>query len=105
MTAVDVSLEFEADGRCAIKLQTPSWELNVRGSADEFMGLVAIRETDWNGRRSLNIGEVAGSRAFWASDGTAATVGVGHDDETWDVAFAMPIAVVDEIVRLVSAGP
>jgi hypothetical protein len=28
-----------------------------------------------------------------------ATISIGDDDETWDVAFTVPVGVVDELVR------
>jgi hypothetical protein len=99
-----MTLDVEADGRCVVKLQTPTWELNVRAPAEELMRLATIRNADWNARGSLDVGEVAGSRAFWSSDEQTATVVVGDDDETWDVAITVPLHVVDEIVRLVAAG-
>ena len=29
---------------------------------------------------------------------------IGHDEETWDIAVTMPLAVVDDIVREVTAA-
>lgn len=29
---------------------------------------------------------------------------IGHDEETWDIAVTMPLAVVDHIVREVTAA-
>jgi hypothetical protein len=28
---------------------------------------------------------------------------IGHDDETWDIAIALPVAVVDEITQKTDA--
>jgi hypothetical protein len=103
VSSVDVSIDVEADGGCVVKLQTTTWELNVRASAAEFMRLATIRQADWNSRESLTVGESVGARAFWSSDGQMATVSVGTDDETWDVAFTVPVHVVDEIVRLAAS--
>ncbi|MEQ1698775.1 MAG: hypothetical protein ABMA25_01635 [Ilumatobacteraceae bacterium] len=103
MSSVDVSIEVEADGRCVVKLQSSTWELNVRASAAEFMRLATIRQADWNSRMSLTVGESMGAPAFWSSDGQAATVAIGTDDETWDAAFTVPVGVVDEIVRLATS--
>ena len=68
--------------------------LNVRASAAEFMRLATIRQADWNSSESLTVGESIGARAFWSSDGQAAIVAIGIDDETWDVAFTGPVGVV-----------
>jgi len=35
---------------------------------------------------------------FWAVEGDNAVLLIGVDDETWDVALTLPLAVVDEIV-------
>jgi hypothetical protein len=36
---------------------------------------------------------------FWASSGDDATIMIGHDDETWDVAVTVPTEVVERIAR------
>lgn len=36
---------------------------------------------------------------FWASEGSQATLLIGHDDEAWNVALTLPLTHVDEIVR------
>jgi hypothetical protein len=99
MTSVDVSLEVEFEGGYVVKLQTPTWELNVRCTAAELTRLGVIRQAAWDARKTLTVGESLGSRVFWSSDGQLATIAIGHDDDTWDVAFMVPVAVVDEIVR------
>jgi hypothetical protein len=99
MSDVDVSLEMEFEGGCVVKLQTPTWELNIRGSAAELTRLGAIRQSAWDARETLAVGESAGSRVFWSSDGQMATISIGDDDETWDLAFTVPVGVVDELVR------
>lgn len=103
VSSVDVSIETEADGGCVVKLQTPTWELNVRASAAEFIRLAIIRQADWNARESLAVGEAVGARTFWSSDGQMAAIAVGTDDETWDAAFTVPVDVVNEIVRLAAS--
>ena len=61
--------------------------------------LSGIRSADWNERRSIRAGESAGSPVFWASDGDDATLMIGDDDETWDVAITLPVAVVEDIAN------
>jgi hypothetical protein len=95
---IDVSIEVDDDGGFAVKLQTPEWELNVLATKDELTQLATIRHADWASRRSIRAGVVAGSAAYWSSEGRTATVLVGHDDETWDLALRMPVEVVDEVV-------
>ncbi|MFG2007390.1 hypothetical protein ACGFNU_50395 [Spirillospora sp. NPDC048911] len=95
---VDVTLD-EADGSTfLVKLQAESWELNIRASATDLMRLRDIRDADWDARRSLAIGTCAGAGVFWAMSGDRVAILVGSDDETWDIAVAVPPAAVDEIV-------
>jgi hypothetical protein len=92
------------DGRgqreAAVKLATQAWELNIRAPLTEFMRLRDIRDANWGVRHSLAVGTSAGASVFWASSEGEATILVGHDDETWDMAVTVPLAVVDEIVSL-----
>lgn len=94
---VDVSVEREADGRLLVKLATDEWEVNVRGSADDLAKLTEIRSADWDGRAALLAGESAGAPVFWTSQGNDATLLIGRDDETWDVAITVPLMVVEQI--------
>jgi hypothetical protein len=41
-----------------------------------------IRAMEWNSRRVAKVGASAGAGVFWCSDGEAATIVIGHDDET-----------------------
>lgn len=87
-----------------VKLQSPDWELNFRAAPEELLDLGSIREADWATRRCLHIGESAGAPVHWAAEGETATIMVGHDDETWDIAVTVPIGTVDTIVADTAAG-
>jgi hypothetical protein len=87
-----------------VKLQSRTWELNFRATADELASLHGIREADWVTRRCLHVGESAGSRVHWSAEGDTATIMVGDDDETWDFAVTVPIASVDRIVADAATG-
>jgi hypothetical protein len=100
---MNVTVEREADGRLAVKLQTDAWEVNVRASIGDFMKLAEIRSADWTQRRRIAAGESAGAPVFWASVDDHAALMIGHDDESWDVSVALPHEVVDEIVREAAA--
>lgn len=78
-----------------------SWELNVSAQATDFLILRDIRNMDWNARRSAKLGTCAGGNVYWSSDGTTATIMVGQDDETWEVAVSVPVELVDDLVRQV----
>jgi hypothetical protein len=96
---VDFSIEPDADAGLALKLATHEWEVNVYGSVDDLSRLSEIRSTNWSERRSIQAGESAGARAYWASTGDQAALMIGHDDETWDVSVTVPYDVIDEVVR------
>jgi len=107
---VDVSLD-EASGPgepivvCVI-LQTPEWELQVYATPEELVELRSIRDADWDQRRSLQIGKCLGVPVHWsvvaATEGVA-TILIGPDDETWEIAITVPITTVDTIVAEVAA--
>lgn len=94
---MDVTLDVDAAGNVAVKLQTDAWEVNFRASRSELVALGGIRAADWNERRSIRAGESAGASVFWAASGDDATLMIGSDDETWDVAVTLPVAAVEEI--------
>jgi len=99
--SVDKGLD-ELDHEFVIaKLSGDSWELNVRADASEFLALRDIRDMDWGTRRSAKFGTSAGANVYWCSDGKTATIMVGHDDETWDIAISVPVQLVDDLVRQV----
>ena len=96
---MDISVESDTEAALAVKLQTDDWEVNFRASADDLLTLSDIRSADWSSRRSIQVGESAGALVFWAIANDHASMTIGHDDETWDIAVALPFDVVDEIVR------
>jgi hypothetical protein len=87
-----------------VKLQSQHWELNFRATPDDMAGLDAIRDTDWAARRCLHIGRSAGTAVHWSAQGETATIMVGHDDESWDIAVTVPIATVEAILAEAAAG-
>ena len=59
-------------------------------------------------RRSIAAGTCAGSRVFWAGPGNGedpeiATVLIGLDAEAWDIAFLIPVSLVEKIGSLADA--
>jgi hypothetical protein len=100
---VDVTVEPE-DAGFLVKVQTHEWELNVHASQRDLDRLRDIRAAVWNEGRSIRAGTSAGESVFWAIDGNHASILIGHDDETWDVAITVPLAVVEEIVRQATEG-
>lgn len=101
-SAVDVTAEIELDGNAAVKLQGgDTWELNIRALPADFMTLRDIQHTTHPRGRSLAIGRCADAPVWWNEEDGQVAILVGHDDVTWDVAVMVPLATVDDIVRLV----
>jgi len=97
---VDVTLNESAGSVVVMKLQTQTWELNIWAPRTDFVRLHEIKDADWDARRSLAIGTCAGAPVYWAMSGDQTMILVGHDDETWDIAVAVPLATVEEIASL-----
>ena len=101
----DLSIDMYVDehGRDLVgaKFSNDTWELNVRATRSDLLGLAAIRAMDWGLRAMVHVGMCAGADVFWSSDGRIATITVGHDDETWDMAVSLPVELVDDLVRQV----
>jgi hypothetical protein len=104
---IDVTLDIENSAGlvAAVKLQAETWELNIRAPLSDLARLRDIRDAHWDARGSLAIGTCAGASVYWASSDGQATILVGDDDETWDVAVTVPLATVDEISHLASQQP
>lgn len=94
-----MSFDLDVDDAVAVKLQGDQWEVNFRASEDELRALIDIRSADWDERRSIRAGESAGAPVFWASDDAGATLMIGSDDETWDVAITLRTDTVEEIAQ------
>ena len=95
---MDVTVDCEMIEGCLVKIGAESWEINIHASADELLALRDIRSAAWESRASISAGRSAGGRVWWCSEGGSARVLIGDDDETWDMAVTIPLAVVDEIV-------
>jgi hypothetical protein len=95
---MDVSLEQEDSGSWLVKVASDVYEVNVRATLEELFSLRSIRSADWTSRSSVAAGQSAGMGVYWSANGDTATLLIGHDDETWDIAAMMPVQVIDDIV-------
>jgi hypothetical protein len=92
-----------------LKLQGgDDWELNVWAAVEDLARLRGVRAAASGQRRSIAAGGSAGGRVFWCAPGEGAdpeiaTVLIGHDDEAWDIAFLIPVTLVEKIGTLASA--
>lgn len=87
-----------------VKIHDDAIEVNVLGAGEQLLLLRGIRDAQWEDRGSIRVGTSAGSPVYWCSGDGDATMMIGHDEETWDIAVTMPLAVVDDIVREVTAA-
>src|SRR3954465_5927459 len=97
---IDVTLEKSGDSLVLVKLQSEAWELNIRASAADLGRLDNIRDANWVAHRSLRIGTCAGAPVHWCVSDDQVMILIGHDDETWEIAIAVPLATVEKIVSL-----
>jgi hypothetical protein len=70
--------------------------------------LCGVRAAAWGRPGSIAAGTSAGGKVIWCapgegSDPEIATVLIGHDDEVWDIAFLIPVALVEKVGILASA--
>jgi hypothetical protein len=50
---MDMTLDVDAAGGVAVKLQGDEWEVNFRASRAELIALSGIGSADWNARRNF----------------------------------------------------
>ncbi|HEX6469271.1 MAG TPA: hypothetical protein VF069_09265 [Streptosporangiaceae bacterium] len=97
---VDVTLDESSGSGVVVKLQTDTWELNIRAQVADFVRLHEIDDADWNARRSIAAGKCADAPVYWAKSEDRAVILIGDDDETWDIAISVPAEAVHEIAAL-----
>src|SRR5688500_14285720 len=104
---VDVDYSYEGDKRLyAVSLSTDTWLALIHIPPEESPRLAEVTSRAWDDG-ALRIGESAGASVFWSVNGeddrNTVVLLVGEDDETWDISFAIPAAVVDEIISAIKA--
>ncbi|MFI4978807.1 MAG: hypothetical protein ACHQIO_00490 [Nevskiales bacterium] len=100
---MDVSVTVEADRKpktpsYSVKLQSEVFEVNIRIPAEEVEELKLVASTTWEDG-SMQIGEAAGAPVFWSTEDGVVALLIGEDDENWDIALSLPVAVMDEIIE------
>ncbi len=97
---MQVTADFDRqDGRLA--LTSPAAYLLVTATAAEVASLAAVAAADWTARESLQVGRALGHPVFWCAGERLDEVNVlvGEDDETWELALTVPLAVVLDAAR------
>jgi len=103
---MDVSVLVEADRKpkpssYKVKLQTEVFEINIRIPAAEVDELKLVPSSSWD-EGSMQIGESAGAPVFWSTEDGVVALLIGEDDENWDIALSVPVAVVDTILQAIA---
>ena len=103
---MDVSVLVEADRKpkasfYKVKLQTEVFEINIRIPAGEVEELKLVPSSTWD-EGSMQIGESAGAPVFWSTEDGVVALLIGEDDENWDIALSLPVAVVDTILQAIA---
>jgi hypothetical protein len=103
---MDVSVTVEADRKpkvpsYSVKLQSEVFEVNIRIPADEVEELKLVASTTWEDG-SMQIGEASGAPVFWSTEDGVVALLIGEDDENWDIALSVPVAVMDEIIQAIA---
>lgn len=101
---VSATAELDSDTDAYwIKIGLDKLEVNVCIPRSEIHKLARVCDSFWDARGSLRIGRLLGSSAFWCTDPNTREVWLlaGHDDETWELALALPSNIVEQIVAAI----
>ena len=105
MVHVTVEARNDADYPGLVKLQDETWELNIRATTDELWKLAGIQKTDWDQRRTLQVGTCASAPVWWNERDGTVDILVGHDAETWDMGVTIPLGTVHELLEELGEPP
>lgn len=98
---VSVAVEAERKGKnvsYVVRLQSEVFELNIHIPAAEVEELKLVPSTSWD-EGSMQIGESAGAPVFWSTEDGVVALLIGEDDEDWDIALSVPVAVIEQILE------
>ena len=103
---MDVSVTVEARRKAKavtylVKLQAEVFELNIHIPAAEVEELKLVPSTTWD-EGSMQIGESAGAPVFWSTEDGVVALLIGENDEDWDLALSVPVAVIDTILQAIA---
>lgn len=98
MERIEVSADAQLDDdNVMVTLTGTTWLLNVHASPTEWARLSDVRQADWNRRGTIRLGATNGSPAWWSVTDGQFAISVGHDDETSDVTFVLPVSALDAV--------
>jgi hypothetical protein len=81
--ANDSVVDPDGSAAIALKISCNAYELNIWIRDAELPRLDSVPLTSWEAG-AIKIGTSAGADVWWSSDDGRISIGVGHDDQTWD---------------------
>jgi len=82
-----------------LKVQAVDYEFNISLTENEVNQIQLNDPGKWDSRESMRIGKCAESAVYWCLEGEDLDILIGHDDESWSVAFRLPLSALLEIRR------
>jgi hypothetical protein len=105
MVNVTVEASNDVDNPGVVKLQSDTWKLNIWATTDELWKLAGIEKTDWDQRRTLQVGTCANAPVWWSERDGTVDILVGHDDVTWDFGVTVPLSTVHNLLAELGERP
>ena len=98
MVSVDVEAGADDDDLGTVRLEDEGWALCIGARTPDLRKLAGIVNTDWDQRRTLQVGTCANTRAWWSEHDGTVSIMIGDDDEAYDFLVLVPLSVVREIL-------
>lgn len=83
----------------SLNVGAPDYHLVLEIRSDDLDKLPKVRGANWDERTTLKIGTVHLSPAFWSMKDDELSILVGHDDESWSIAFTLPSSLLDTMIQ------
>jgi hypothetical protein len=85
-----------------LKVQAVDYEFNISLTENEVIQIQLNDPGKWALRESMRLGKCIESAVYWCLEGEDLAILIGHDDESWSVAFQLPLSSLLEIRRALS---
>jgi hypothetical protein len=77
----------------------PNYHLIIQIGPDDLDKLPKAWDARWDDRTTQKIGVVHTSPAFWSVRGDELSILIGHDDESWAIAFSLPATTLGMMIE------
>lgn len=97
---VPVDKAFDEDGSDVylIMVSTLNYEVNIRIPPGDIHKLKQVPSTPWI-HGSIYIGKSANAPVYWATGEDKNICMLLGDDQSWDIAFNLPVDIFDDIIK------